>query len=319
MKTVVVTGATSGIGFAVCRAMLEAGFRVIGVGRCAEHCASALQELDPEIIHSVRPTAGNTAGNTARPTAGNSRPEKSREKPHEKPRIAFLHGDLMQQAEVRRIGAEIRELLGKNGGLYALVNNAGCVRSWYMTTDEGYEQQFALNHLAAFLLTRELLPNLLKARGRVLITSSGSHMRMKMRWNDIMFQKRYSPLFAYKQSKLCNLLFAYGLNMRYGDRGLCAHGIDPGLVRTNIGNKNTSRIIDLFWRLRRTGGVAPEIPARIYVEFCASREPKAGLYHGIEGEKRYSREVTEENADRLFELSERLCSITYEGKKQCSS
>jgi len=299
MKTVVVTGATSGIGFAVCRAMLEAGFRVIGVGRCAEHCASALQELKPEKM--------------------NAGYENNHENSHEEPRITFLHGDLMQQAEVRRIAAEIRELLGETGGLHALVNNAGCVRSWYMTTDEGYEQQFALNHLATFLLTHELLPNLLKSRGSILITSSGSHRWMKIRWNDIMFQKHYSPLFAYKQSKLCNLLFAFGLNKRFEDLGIRAYGIDPGLVRTDIGNKNTGRIVDLFWRVRRNGGVAPDVPARIYVELCTSREPKTGLYQSIAGEKRYSREVTEENADRLFELSEKLCNIRFGGKKQCSS
>ena len=72
----------------------------------------------------------------------------------------------MQQREVIRISEEITSYLNDkcDGKLYALINNAGCVRSWYMTTEEGYEQQFALNHLAGFLLTYKLLPALIKAR-----------------------------------------------------------------------------------------------------------------------------------------------------------
>lgn len=278
MKTVVVTGATSGIGFAVCKALLKAGFRVLGIGRCEEHCTTALRSLKAE----------NTEYETS-----------------------FLFGDLLQQAEVRRVAGEIKKSLGEKEPLCALVNNAGAVRSWYMTTNDGHEHQFALNHLAGFLLTHELLPRLLEAHGKVLLTSSNSHRGIKMRWEDIMFQNGYRPLLAYKQSKLCNMLFAFGLNERYRDRGLRAYAVDPGLVRTDIGNKNTGRIIDLFWRLRKTGGVYPEVPAKTYVELCTRENAGSGLYHGIHGEKRYSREVSRENADRLFELSEKLCNIRF--------
>ena len=66
----------------------------------------------------------------------------------------------MQQREVVRVAGEIKKRLNENGteSLYALINNAGCARSRYMTTEDGYEQQFALNHLAGFRLTHELLP-----------------------------------------------------------------------------------------------------------------------------------------------------------------
>jgi len=280
MKTIVVTGATSGIGFSVCRALLKAGFRVIGTGRCEEHCASALGSLQAE------------------------------NRDYE---ISFLCGDLQQQEEVRRLARELKKSLGKTDTLHALVNNAGAVRSWYMTTNEGYEQQFALNHLAGFLLTHELMPELLKAHGRVLMTSSGSHRGIKMHWKDIMFSNGYRPLLAYKQSKLCNVLFAFGLNERYQDRGLRAYGIDPGLVRTDIGSKNTGGFVDLFWKIRKTGGADPAVPARIYTKLCTNDEDRSGLYFGIQGKKRYSPEVTRENADRLFELSEKLCNTKVEG------
>jgi NAD(P)-dependent dehydrogenase (short-subunit alcohol dehydrogenase family) len=278
MNTVVVTGATSGIGYAVCEALLKQGFRVIGIGHSEANCTAALTRL--KLVNKAYD-------------------------------IIFLHGDLMQQAEVRRLAAEIRQLLGEQGALYALINNAGCVRSWYMTTGEGYEQQFALNHLAGFLLTHELLPNLLVAKGRVLFTSSGSHKRMKMHWNDLMFQKRYRPLYAYKQSKLANMLFAYSLNERYGGRGIKAFGVDPGLVRTSIGNKNTGKLVDYVWRLRKSGGVDPKIPAKVYETLCTCEADTAGLYQGIKGKMKHSREVSKENADRLFELSEKLCKIKF--------
>jgi NAD(P)-dependent dehydrogenase (short-subunit alcohol dehydrogenase family) len=183
-----------------------------------------------------------------------------------------------------------------------------------MTTIEGYEQQFALNHLAGFLLTHELMPELLKTHGLVLMTSSGSHRGIKMNWKDIMFSNGYRPLLAYKQSKLCNMLFAFGLNERYRDRGLRAYGIDPGLVHTEIGSKNTGGLVDLFWKIRKTGGADPAVHAKIYTELCTNAENKSDLYYGIQGKKGYSREVTPENADRLFELSEKLCNVKFEVK-----
>ena len=84
-----------------------------------------------------------------------------------------------------------------------------------------------------------------------------------------MMRKHYNPLLAYKQSKLCNMLFAQGLNDRYGAQGLHAYGVDPGLVNTDSGNKTTG-IVD------------------------------------------FVKQVTTENATRLFRLSEQLCDIRYE-------
>ena len=177
-----------------------------------------------------------------------------------------------------------------------------------MTTEDGYEQQFALNHLAGFLLTHELLPCLLKEGGRVIMTSSESHKNMRVRWSDVMMRKHYNPLLAYKQSKLCNMLFAKGLNDRYGARGLHAYGVNPGLVNTDIGNKTTG-IVDFVWKYRKRFGVHPSIPAQDYLYLCEQCEPPAGLYYHHGRSIKYNKQVTTENATRLFELSERLCGI----------
>jgi NAD(P)-dependent dehydrogenase (short-subunit alcohol dehydrogenase family) len=288
MKTVVVTGATSGIGFAVVTALLKSGCRVIGLGRSENNCRSAeekLRELVPD------------------------------------GRIVYYSGDLMLPTEVRALALRIREDLEQNSGgkLHALVNNAGCVRSWYMTTPEGYEHQFALNHLSGFLLTSELLPNLIAGGGRVLMTSSGSHKMMRMHWNDIMYEKHYRPLMAYKQSKLCNMLFAYGLNDRYSGLGIRAYGIDPGLVRTDIGNKNTGGLVGFVWQRRKKHGVDPSVPASVYERLISSETAPGCLCQSISGPLKPSREVNKRNADRLFQLSEKLCNLKFGGMDPCLS
>jgi NAD(P)-dependent dehydrogenase (short-subunit alcohol dehydrogenase family) len=288
MKTVVLTGATSGIGLAVCAELLKNGCRVIGVGHCEQNCLAAKEKL-----LSIDPSYD----------------------------MAFYCGDLMQQPEVLRLAAEIRSDLQQRSGsrLHALVNNAGCVRSWYMTTGEGYEQQFALNHLAGFLLTHELFANLMEAGGRILFTSSGSHKMMKMNWQDLMFEKRYRPLYVYKQSKLCNMLTAFELNNRYGSQGIRTYGIDPGLVRTEIGSKNTGKLVDFVWKRRSRHGVDPSVPAKVYASLICSESEAKGLYYGIGGLLEHNREVNKQNAEKLFKLSEKLCKIKFGVNEECLS
>lgn len=280
MKTAVITGASSGIGLASACALAENGYRIIGVGRDETHCRKAAEQI---LLRAPKAS------------------------------VKFVLADLMQQREVLRAASEISAYLAQEceGNLEVLISNAGCVRSWYTTTEEGYEQQFALNHLAGFLLTHELLPYLLKAQGRVITTGSESHKGTKIRWNDVMLRNGYHPLLAYKQSKLCNILFAKGLNDRYAKYGLHAYTVDPGLVCTDIGNKNTGGLVDLVWKLRKEHGVSPEIPAETFL-FLSTQEPAPQqLYYYLCKPNTISREVTKENADRLFLLSECLCGISY--------
>jgi len=280
MDTIVITGISSGIGLEIVRILTQKGFSVIGIGRSEANCSRA-----KDMILSENPNA----------------------------RISYFLADLKQQREVIRVAEEITSYLDQkcNGELYALINNAGCVRSWYMTTDEGYEQQFALNHLAGFLLTYKLLPALIKANGRVIMTGSESHKGIRVNWNDVMLRRRYNPLIAYKQSKLCNILFAKGLNDRYAAAGIRAYVVDPGLVNTDIGNKETGGLVSFIWSLRRTFGISPSVSAKTYAFLCEQKTPPEGFYYCHCKEKKYSKQVTSENADRLFESSERLCDIHY--------
>ncbi len=286
MKTIVITGATSGIGLATARLLAGQGYRVIGVGRRAEACADAQAS-----IKAVHPQAS----------------------------VRFYTADLMQQNQILRLAEDIQNDLAQfsGGALHALINNAGCVRSWYMTNEAGYEQQFALNHLAGYLLTHALLPCLQKGAGLVIMTGSQSHRGARVHWNEL--RHSYDPLTAYKQSKLCNLLFAKGLNCRCASLGIHAYVVDPGLVRTDIGDK-AGGIAGLVWRFRKTHGAAPEIPAQTYAFLCAQAQPLPGLYYRQSQPQPYSKQVTEENATRLFALSQQLCGAAFPKEAQpCAS
>ncbi len=285
-QTIVVTGATAGIGRAALAALAARGAHVIGVGRSAARCAEAQHAIQAEL------------------------PEA---------RIAFLVADLSSQRQLRDLACSIQSHVETAGAgqIDALVNNAGAVASWYTATEDGYELQFALNHLAPFLLTHELMPLLQRApAARVITVSSGSHYRTRMHWPDVMHRRRYHCLLAYKQSKLANVLFTLELNRRLGsDSGVRAYAADPGLVNTAIGSKGTSGVERWIWERRRAYGVSPEQGAEALVFLAtdpAVQGASAGYWSGggPAQPSRFARRT--EEAARLWALSERLCGITWD-------
>jgi|AGTN01.2.fsa_nt_gi Dehydrogenases with different specificities (related to short-chain alcohol dehydrogenases) len=281
MKTALITGATSGIGLAAAKKLCADGMRVIGIARSKERCEAAADE-----VRRAVPGAD----------------------------IRYLRADLAQQAEVNDAAAEAAAIIERECGsaLDALILNAGGVRNWYTTTAEGYELQFALNHLSGFLLAARLLPLLQKARGRVILTGSASHRHTRVHWKDVMYRKHYSCLMAYKQSKLCNLLFAAEFSRRYAP-DVRAYVVDPGLVNTEIGVKQTSGIVARFWAWRKKQGVSPDVPARTYAMLAGAEEPPAGLYyHDCREAQCSAQALCEGDAKRLFALSNRLCGYCYE-------
>jgi NAD(P)-dependent dehydrogenase (short-subunit alcohol dehydrogenase family) len=284
-KTIVVTGATAGIGRAAVGAFAARGARVIGVGRSATRCAEVHQSIQAE-----SPDA----------------------------RISFFVADLSSQRQIRGLARRIREYVESAGAgkIDVLVNNAGAVSSWYTATEDGYELQFALNHLAPFLLTHELLSLLRQApAARIITVSSGSHYRTRIHWSDVMYRRHYNCLLAYKQSKFANVLFTLELNRRLGHESrVRAYAADPGLVNTELGSKGTGGIARWVWEVRRAHGVSPEQGAAtviflaadlsvenshaIYWKDCRPAQPSRFIYRA-------------EEATRLWALSERLCGIAW--------
>ena len=279
MKTAVITGATSGIGLAVTKTLAAQGYAVVGVGRSEEKCEAAKKQIEEKYEGAV---------------------------------VKYFVADLAQQTQIKKLAQQAGGYIDENfnGRLDVLVNNAGGVRDWYTTTNEGYETQFALNHLAGFLLTYLMMPRLEKAKGKMILTGSDSHKYMNMRWDDIMFKKHYSCLYAYKQSKLSNLLFAKEFNKRLAGSGVKAYVVDPGLVKTDIGIKGTSGIVSWFWSRRSKHGADPSVSAQTYAYI--SNEPNlSGMYYYRCEQKKYHKNVDKQDAARLWELSEKLCGIDY--------
>jgi NAD(P)-dependent dehydrogenase (short-subunit alcohol dehydrogenase family) len=280
-KTIVVSGATSGIGLATAKALAVRGAYVIGIGRSQERCAAAVERI------------GQAGGE----------------------RVEFVTGDLASQRQVRALAAAVgvRAVEQSGGKIDVLINNAGAVASWYTATEDGYELQFAVNHLAPFLLTHELL-DLLQAApsARVLTVSSRSHRGMRMHWSDVMLRRFYNPLTAYRQSKLANVLFTCELNRRLAGGRVRAYAIDPGLVKTEIGLKGTFGIVKWVWDWRRRGGADPEEAAQTSVFVAADPSVEASREVYWKKCKPLAPDpytLREDEAARLWKLSERLCGI----------
>jgi NAD(P)-dependent dehydrogenase (short-subunit alcohol dehydrogenase family) len=199
-------------------------------------------------------------------------------------------------------------------GLDGLINNAGTFTFWLTLTPEGIEMQWAVNHLAAFLLTRELLP-LLQASptGRVVTVSSGSHKKGRIHWDDVQLRKRYNGLRAYEQSKLANVLFTLELNRRLGTgSNVRAFAANPGLVKTDIAVKGNPGLVGWLWKKRASGGISPEesAPGLAYLVNEPSIQNASEIYwkHGAP-QTPSPHALDQEAARRLWALSEQMCGI----------
>ncbi len=285
-KTFVVTGATSGIGLATARLLALQGADVIGVGRSAERCRAAEAQL-----RGLHPQS----------------------------RARFCPADLALQSQVRALREDVNVVLQGWGKtcLDGLVNNAGTFTYWLSLTPEGFETQWAVNHLAAFLLTHQLLGLLLAApTARVVTVSSASHYSGRLNWDDLQLRRRYNGLRAYENTKLANVLFTLEFNRQMGARSTVkAFAADPGLVKTDMGFKGTPALVQWFWSLRRRGGTEPEVPAQgiMYLLSEPSLQDSPEFYWKDCQPKKPSRRALDgADAARLWAQSEAMCGIGLE-------
>ena len=198
-KTVLVTGATSGIGLEASVALARQGARVVMVGR-----DRAKTELAAVAI-------------TAR--AG-VKPE------------AQLLCDFSSQASIRALAGQVLERFER---VDVLVNNAGGVNKTRRLSADGIEATFAVNHLGYFLLTNLLLDRLVRsAPARVVTVASVGHRHGTLDFDDLGYERGYSIMKAYARSKLANVLFAAELARRLEGTGVTSNSLHPGAVATNI-------------------------------------------------------------------------------------
>lgn len=204
-RTAIVTGASAGVGKEAARALLHQGWRVIGIGRDATRCAGAEADL--------KASAG--------------------------PDFTMLRADLSAMADTARVGREIATLAPE---IDALLNNAGGVVAERTITPEGFEATFASNHLAPFLLTQKLLPNLRAAAAKrgpgavrvIAVSSTGHEQSPGIQWDDLSFAGHFVGGAAYCHAKLANILFTRELARRVAGDGIVAHAMHPGVVASNF-------------------------------------------------------------------------------------
>jgi len=274
-RTALVTGATSGIGLAAVQGLVGRNFRVILHGRTVEKCRAAFTETQSEASDGA---------------------------------VEFIVADFTSLKEVWEMSRQIRD---RFHSLDVLINNAGCFTTKFRETVAGYELQWTVNHLAPFLLTRELLPLLQESDdGRIVTVSSGSHTDGRMYWEDPNLRTHYNGLRAYRQSKLANVLFSYELHRRYRSKSdLSTYAVEPGLVDTRIAEKHSGWLAKLIWRLRTRNARSPEEGAEtlIYTASAPEVADKSGLYwKDCEPIASSPASYNEASAEKLWELSETM-------------
>ncbi|ASW56150.1 SDR family NAD(P)-dependent oxidoreductase [Plantactinospora sp. KBS50] len=196
-RRAVVTGGSSGIGVETARALAAAGADV----------TLAVRNIDAGLR-----AAADITGST-----GNDR-------------------ILVTPLDLTDLGSVTRFVRAWDGPLHMLVNNAGIMAAPELRTEQGWEMQFATNHLGHFALATGLHRALAVAEGgRIVSVSSAAHLRSPVVFEDIHFRQRpYEPWLAYGQSKTANVLFAVAATRRWAQDGVLTNALMPGAIQTNL-------------------------------------------------------------------------------------
>jgi len=287
-RTVLVTGASSGLGLRSAEALAQAGAQVL------------LGCRNPEKAETARRRVAAEAAGPA-------------------PTIVAL--DLADLTSVRAAAEEVDRAVEH---LDVLMNNAGVMAVPLARTAQGFEMQFGTNHLGHFALTAALAPTLLRAdAARVVTTSSMAHRVGRIRFDDPNWQRRYRKWSAYGQSKVANLLFTFELDRRARAAGLrmVAAAAHPGYAATHLqaagpeqsGNRLMLRTMGLANRLFAQSDAMGALP-QLYA--ATMPDVQGGEYFGPKGPFEQTGHPTrvgstrtardEDAARRLWELSERL-------------
>jgi NAD(P)-dependent dehydrogenase (short-subunit alcohol dehydrogenase family) len=280
-RIVLITGATAGIGRQTALQLAAKGFSIQLTGRDKTKCETVLQEVE-----KVFPGGGHQ----------------------------YFVSNFSDLGDVRMMANVISQNLDH---IDVLIHNAGGTFIKKELTPEGYEMTLTTNHLAPFLLTKRLLPLILKGdKARIVNVSSDSHYRGKLDMNDLHFSKRYFVMNAYANSKLANVLFSNELAKRLAPHGVASNALHPGVVRTQIGTKNANFLSAMFWKIfSGIGGISEEEGAHTSVYLASSPEVEGvtGKYFDNSQEKKPSRRaLNEELGKQLWAASEEMIGEKWE-------
>ena len=283
-KIAIVTGANSGIGYEMARALAHKQATVILACRNQAKGTTAVRQIDQEYAAA---------------------------------KAEFRQLDLSDLASVRRFATEFASQCGR---LDILINNAGIMAIPFGKTADGFELQFGTNHLGHFALTGLLLDLILRTpQARVVTISSGGHRFGKIDFDNLNGERHYDRSGAYAQSKLANLLFTYELQRRFEKAGADAIAVaaHPGWTVTNLqAHWRTLRILNPFIAQKPPMGALPALYA------ATAPDVQGGDYYGPGGWQElrgYPTKVHSSNkshdtavAAKLWAISEELTGVQYQ-------
>lgn len=276
-KTVLITGATDGIGKVTAMALASQGASIVGVGRNPQKCERVAAEV------------------RAIPGAG---------------AVEFLVCDLSIMAQVRDLAARVDESFSL---IDVLLNNAGGIFYQRTSTSEGLEMTFALDHLSPFLLTNLLLDKLIASSARVVTVSSMMHNSGSIEFDDLNYtNRRYSAWGAYSQAKLANVLFSNELARRTTGTGVTSNSLHPGFVRTAFGSGQPSIFAKATSLASRVVGISAEKGAETSIYLASSPEVASvsGAYYS-EGKRGEPKKIAldPQVASRLWQVSAAMTGV----------
>jgi len=269
-RVCVVTGATAGIGKETALGLAKLGATVVIVARDPEKAARTVDEI--------------------------SRAADNRH-------VEWVRADFASLDSVRAAAADIRT---RHGAIHVLVNNAGVANKHRTLSKDGYELTFAVNHLAPFLLTRELLPLLRAgAPSRIVNVSSGAEGYGPIDFDDLQTEKGYRGFPVYGRTKLMNVLFTYELSSRLSGTGVTVNCLHPGAVATDMLRQLPRWLYAVISPFLRTPEQGAETP--VFLASSPSVEGVSGGYYEKQKAKRSSRRSYDVSArQRLWAISEEL-------------
>jgi NAD(P)-dependent dehydrogenase (short-subunit alcohol dehydrogenase family) len=273
-KTVVITGATSGIGQVAAETLARAGARVVFVARNPDRARALLDRLiraNPDAAHD------------------------------------WVQGDLATIAAMKSVGLA---LLAKTPRIDVLINNAGAIFDRRELTSDGLEKTFAVNHMAYFVVTEALRPALYPG-ARVVSTASTAHTFGRLDFDNLQSERGYSAFGAYGLSKLCNILWTSELARRLENVGVTANCIHPGGVNTGFGG-NTKGVMGALLKLGKRFMLTPEQGADtlIYLAESAEAAGRTGGYWARRVPVQPSAAARDpEQARRLWDVSARIADL----------
>jgi NAD(P)-dependent dehydrogenase (short-subunit alcohol dehydrogenase family) len=260
-KVCIVTGSNSGIGKETALAIAEKGATVVMVVRNKELGEVARAEIITE-------------------TGNNS--------------IDLMICDLSSMKAIRDLAAAFKN---KYDRLDVLINNAGAVISSRQVTDDGFERTLAVNYLAPFLLTHELLPLLKESTpSRVINLSSGLAQRANLNLDDLQSEGKYKSRQVYGSAKLKVQMFTYEIARRLEDTGVSVNVVLPGFVATNLGRSSGSLSSSIMFGMMKPFQLSPKEGAEPSVYVATSPE-----LDGITG-KCFSKKSETETSEVSYDL-----------------